>query len=143
MKQVLKALSLLIEMQDTTLDEYDLYVIRDQHTSIVENHLSPEEYETYVKMAQAYFDVQDRASNPYNIVVAEAYNAEHLIDFLNGPDGPAMGTREELEYIKDNVSEDGYLDGSHVKDIFIRLYGPIAQREIRLMECSVVMAVSI
>lgn len=141
MKQVLKALSLLIEMQDTSLDEFSLHLIRDQHESIVENHLSPEEYRTYTKMAQAYFETQEKASNPDNIVVALAYNAAHLIDYLQSSDGPVFGSMDEINYIRDNVSEDGYIDGPHVKDIFIRLYGPhTAQKEIRLMECNVVMA---
>lgn len=137
MKQVLKALGLLIESNDSTLDSVDRYYVLSDLTKIMDQ-LTDHDREVYNKMAQAYFDVQDKATNPYNIVVEDAYNAEHLIDFLNGPDGPAMGTREEVEYIKDNVSEDGYLDGSHVKDIFIRLYGPIAQREIRLMEKNVI-----
>lgn len=140
MKQVLKALALLIESNDSTLDRVDRFHVVSDLTKTVDD-LSAIERETYNKMAQAYFDSVEKLANPDNIVVAEAYNAEHLIDYLGGPEGPAMGWADEVRYIKKNVSEDGYIDGPHVKDIFLRLYGPrTAQQEIRLMECNVVMA---
>ena len=140
MKQVLKALSLLIETKDTSLDSFDIFEIGAQHFKIVES-LSAQERETYNKMAQAYFDSLEKAANPDSIVVAPAYNAAHLIDFLESSDGPIFGGMDEIAYIKNNVSEDGYIDGSHVRDIFLRLYGyNTAQKEIRLMECNVVMA---
>ena len=140
MKQVLKALSLLIESNDSTLDRVDCFHIVSDLTKIVED-LSVIERETYNKMAQAYFDSVEKQANPDNIVVQSAYNAEHLIDYLQSSDGPVFGSTDEINYIKNNVSEDGYIDGPHVKNIFIRLYGyTTAQKEIRLMECNVVTA---
>ena len=141
MKQVLKALSLLIESNDSTLDCVDRFHVVSDLTKTVDD-LSAIEREAYNKMAQAYFDSVEKQANPDNIVAQAAYNAEHLIDFLQSSDGPVFGAQEEIEYIKDNVSEDGYIDGPHVKDIFLRLYGPYtAQQEIRLMECNVVTAI--